>query len=247
MASKRRRTTKPAAAPRRVRRTPNWSFWIWVLAVVNVAGGLWVSPVTAPLKISLRGVAADDAAYVKSVLEDYRTTPWLRLNRYEIESRLGRVGHWESVTFEPNVFGRATVTAVPRTAVARIEGVEGLCLDETGEVYVSPVTVEAPLVKVTGESLDVSACLVGSWPREGVATTIRSMEASLPQLDYSLELDGRSVLSLEISGGATVVLGSSSQLEEKVKKLAELYSSDGGNWTQETVLNLMAPERPTIK
>ncbi len=257
MASKRRRTSKAAprstgttggrrAAPR-VRRVPNWGFWLWVIALVNVIGGLWISPITGPVKISLRGVQDQDEKFITSIVSDYRQVPWLRLNRYEIESKIGSLGHLKSVAFEPNIFGRATVTAVYREPVVRLAGTEGLCLDGTGEVYRESRPAEVPEVQVPGDSQEISGCLLGSWPRAGIVLTIKEMGRRLPQLDYSLELDAKSVLSLEVTDGPTVILGSSSALEEKIKKLAELYSNEGVAFTQSTVLNLMAPDRPTIK
>jgi hypothetical protein len=174
-------------------------------------------------------------------------TPWIRINRFEVESEILELSHIRRATFEPNLFGRATVTVEYRQPVAKIAGDQGLYVDSAGDVYVDPVGADVPEVKVPADTMTLSGCLTGSWPRSGVVTTVKEMRSSLPQLDYSLELDPKSVLSLRVVDGPQVILGSASQLEEKIKKLADLYSNEGVSFKKSTVLNLIAPERPTIK
>lgn len=250
MASKRRKTTTkraPAKRKKRAAKPVNWAAWLWVIAFANVVGGLLISPITAPVKISLRGVRVADRGHIESVLEPYLQTPWLRLDKTLIESELGRLDHVRSATFEPNVFGRATITYIYREPVAKLAIERPAYLDRDGEVYLDPQGKAVPVVRVQDDYLDVSGAVIGQWPRAGVVQSVELMEKNLPQLDYSLELDAKSVLSLDVVDGPVVVLGSSRELDAKIKKLAEIYSEPNLDLTDRTTVNLMAPERPTTK
>lgn len=251
MASKRRKTTTKRAPARRkkkrVSRPVNWAAWLWVIAFANVIGGLLVSPITAPVKISLHDVRVSDRPHVEAVLEPFLQTPWLRLDKTAIESELGNLDHVRSATFEPNVFGRATVTFLYREPVSKLAVDRPAYIDGDGEVYIDPVGKSVPLVTVQDDYLDVSGSVIGQWPRAGVVQTVELMEKNLPQLDYSLELDAKSVLSLDVVDGPVVVLGSSRDLDAKIKKLAEIYAEPDLDLTDRATVNLMAPERPTTK
>lgn len=262
MASKRRRSSSPrrstsrAAAPatrrrrKRVSRPVDWTVWLWVLVGANWVGGLYLSPITAPIKVSLLNVRSSDQEYFQKVLDEYRETPMVRLNRAEIESKLLKVDALKSVSFDPNVFGRATVTAIYRKPVARISNAGAVLIDQDGEVYMGGVeeaTLRLPVVTVPASNLDPSGCLTGQWPRRGVTQTVELMKKGLPQLDYSLEIDGKSILSLQVTDGPTVVFGTAEKLDEKVKKLAEIYANPGVKLNKGSVVNLVAPDFPTIK
>lgn len=251
MASKRRkRKSSPRSGTGGTRRRParavNWGLWLWAIALANVGGGLLFSPVTAPKKISLVGVEGRHKAHIEAVLGEYGETPWLRLNVQEIEVRLAEPDPVRRAKFEPNVFGRATVTFVYRDAVAKLDGLDDIYLDVGGDLYRDEQVSDVPMVKVEPSYLDVSATVLGHWPRAGVIETVSLMAESLPQLDYSLELDARSVLSLNITDGPTVVLGSPRELGKKIETLSAIFSQEGVALTSRTTLNLMAPERPTI-
>ena len=215
--------------------------------MVNVAGGLLVSPITAPMKIALKDVRVEDQDHVRAVLEPYGETPWLMLDTTGIAYQLESLDHVKSATFEPNVFGRATIAFDYREPVAKLAVERNAYVDSEGEVYIDPKGAVVPIVRVPRDYLDVSGTAIGRWPRSGVVTTVGSMQKSLPQLDYSLELDAQSVLFLQVVEGPLVVLGTARNLEEKIQTLAEIYKDPELDLSFGTTVNLMAPERPTIK
>src|SRR5690606_15782366 len=121
--------------------------------------------------------------------------------------------------------------------VAQLKDQEGVYVDETGQVYFDPFGREVPVVEVPESYLDVSVCVIGQWPREGIVRTVSLMQQNLPQLDYSLELDAKSVLSLQVTEGPKFVLGSSEKMDEKVKKISEAYGTEGLKLNKSTVIN----------
>lgn len=241
MASRKR---KPKAAKQS--RLPRLSFvgWLWLLALLNLIAGVMFSASTAPTRVVATGMRETDRGPVEKILSSYVKTPWSRLNVNEIRSRLSRADWVESAEFSPNIFGRATVHLTYRVPVAKLDIERPVYLDKSGSLYYDSLDYDVKKIKIPSEYMDESLTIVGDWPRSGIIDAIEELGGQLPQLDYSLELDAKSVLSLHIVDGPNVILGSPRKMDEKIKNLGKILSDPESGVDKNSRLNLMVPDRP---
>lgn len=239
-----------AARKRKRQKRKSWIFrlsgvsWLWILAVANLIAGLLFSSASAPKKVVAIGMRETDREGVSKMLSESLETPWLRLNLFQVMSKLSRPDWVESVEFSPNVFGRATLKMHYRKPVARTSVERPIYLDNRGNLYYDPLEHDVPKINLPADYYDESACISGTWPRTGVLTTVKSMKDLLPQLDYSLELDGKSVLSLQLVEGPRVILGPARNIPEKISVLARILSDESQKLNQRSTINLVSPDLP---
>lgn len=236
----------PSKRRRRKRRTIRPEAALWGLVIVQFGVGMAVSPLTAVRKVQVSGAAQQDHKRVTAVLQKLRDVPLLRLNVSSVESSLLASNAVESATMVPNIFGRAAVTLVNRTPVARI-GDSSVCLDRNGVAFL-PDDLHEPLMKVDPpqRSLLVSAGLCGPWEASKVAHLCELLKAQVPNVQGTVEVGDRGVLSFQVESGAEVVLGSSESLPQKIEKLSALLQEKPDLLKSVRQLNLTLPSSPVV-
>jgi len=219
---------------------------LWALLVVNVALGAAFSPLTAVRKLRVVGAAVSDQKRIEKEAQYLRDVPVLRLNATWVEYRLADSPETETLTFSPNMFGRAVVNVTLKSAVARIAG-SHMFLDPHGEMYWSSLEHEGlPVVYPPKSAFAPSMTLTGGWECGPTAQLCENLAAQVPNLVRKVELTDRGVISLEVDSGAEVVLGSSENLPRKIEKLKSLLDEKPGLFKSVRQLNLTSPEAPMV-
>lgn len=264
------RSTKSKSGGQKRRRKSKLTLgaWLWMLALLNLGLGMFLSPLTAPRRVSAQDVDPLDVPAMKQAAQYSKSIPWARLNTADLASRLRVADRIERVDLTANVFGRVSAKVIYRVPVARLSETIDLFLDARGDLYRDPryprlaaVTEESseeseapaqvdpqadlPDVLVPAESLSPSGAILGTWEPGAVVEVIELTRSKAPQLDYSVEVDSQSVLSLRVKDGPVVVLGSSSDLALKMEALSRIIANEEDKFKRAKVIQLTAPDRPT--
>lgn len=251
MASKTRSRKSPVRTGttrrRKAKRSADWGLIVWVLLFVNIGMGMAFSPITAPVKVMVEGARGGDMAGFEKILGETVETPWMRVDRFKVAYEMSEPTHIAKVVYEPNVFGRATLKVEYEEPVAELGEGSGMFLSKDGEVFLDELGAKAQIVQLPEDFLQTSGCVIGLWPKGGVIETIDLMDQTLPQMDYRLEVDDRSVLSLEYQDGPRVVLGTSALLKKKIEALAIIIAEEPETFEKAEEINLTAPDRPTVR
>lgn len=202
------------------------------------------SPVTAPKKVYVINLNDRDKDHITQVMQPYRQTPWLRINTRAVESGLATVPWVASAQARFNAFGRGTVALVERVPVAMLRDKPGWLIDDEGTLYQGEV--EDGLVPVTVSSLDLDLSLASGFPGKDIATVVQETAKRLPQMDYSIEVIGQSVISLGVKDGPLVELGRLDDVPTKIEALATLVADDPERFSTARTVNLSAPDMPTV-
>lgn len=236
----------PSKRRRRKRRSIRPEAALWGLVIVQLAAGLAFSPLTAVRKVQIAGATTSDHQRITSVLQKLKDVPVMRLNGSSVESALMASNAVEKATFVPNIFGRAAVKMINRTPVARV-GDSSVCLDRYGTTFVPDQLLET-LMKVDPpqRSLLVNAGLCGPWEATKVAHLCELLKAQVPNVQGTVEVGDRGVLSFQVESGAEVVLGSSESLPQKIEKLGALLQEKPDLLKSVRQLNLTLPSSPVV-
>jgi cell division protein FtsQ len=227
----------------RRQRARRWLVWRRVLAVVAlvaVVGGLvWLfffSSVLAVKGAEVRGVEVLTAGEVEDVAAVPLAVPLATVDLTAIENRVEGLAAVESAEVSRAWPDQVRIDVTERKAVAVVswEG-EWRGLDDTGVLFrtYSEQPEELPEVTMSAttpvEALAEAAAVVESLPAD-----------ILGRVDH-VEVGSIDRITLELTGGATVVWGSADESEDKARVLQALLRQKA------SVYDVTAPGRPTIK
>lgn len=241
--------------------------WLWMLAILNLVLGMFLSPLTAPRRLSATDVDPLDLPAMSQAVQYSKDIPWARLNTADMASRLRVADRIERVDLTANIFGRVAAKVVYRLPVARLSESSDMFLDSRGDVYRDPryarvegsdqetpeneppaqvdPMADLPDLTIPADLLQPSGAILATWEPGAVVEMIELTRSKAPQLDYSVEVDSQSVLSLRVKDGPVVVLGSSSDLALKLDALSRIIANEEDKFKRAKVIQLTAPDRPT--
>ncbi len=202
------------------------------------------SPVTGLRVVEVEG-GEPEVYRIKAALAPFRQTPWVRQNRARMADAILRDPRLERASIKTNVFGRAYVQIEPRNPVAAIP-TRGVLLSSTGVLYPAEEIEGLPAIQLPPGSHDVQLTLTGAWPLKSMAQVAVKGREFLGELPFSLVLDERSVISLQVSDGLQIVLGTDSQLDHKFAVLERARGDNPEQFRRTKVINVSAPDRPVF-
>ena len=222
------------------------TFWLWTLFVVNVAVGVWASPLTAVRRVRVIGAPPSAQARIEQTIQTLKGRPLVRVNWTALRYRLGLSSDVLSVSVLPNIFGRAVVKVGLRAPVAKIANSE-LFLDKTGTVFTtSNEPVGLPILQPPPRAFATNTMVVGSWECGLLAQLCQILVAQMPNVEWNVAVSDLGVISLQAESGAEVVMGSSNDLPQKVEKLKTLLEEKPDLLKRVRQLNLTSPDTPAI-
>ena len=233
-------TRKKFVRRQRARRWLVWRRVLAVLAVVALVAGLvWLvffSSVLAVKGAEVQGVEVLTASEVESAAAVPLGVPLATVDLSAIEARVEGLAAVESVEATRAWPDQVRIDVTEREAVAVVswEG-QWRGLDETGVLFRTyPEQPEGQPVVTMSASTPVEALA------EAAAVVQALPEEILAKLDH-LEVESIDRITLELTGGATVVWGSADLSEDKAAVLEVLLRQKA------KVYDVTAPGRPTIK
>lgn len=221
--------------------------WLSLALVANVAAGLAWSPATGLRRVRVVGVTPGDEQRVETHLQVARRIPALRFDPNRLESLIQARSDVESASFSQNLFGRGVLRITPRTPVARLEGTVPMWLSSTGVLYSGPAprgAKELPRLRLSAEAREANLSLAGAWDAGRIAQLCTDLRKDFAGIVWTVERDGRGVISLSNGSGARVVLGTSEALQDKVGTLRRILEMQPGILSEVRELNLTAPNNP---
>lgn len=245
-ARRKRKTTRKKTAPLRLPKLPLGPT-LWTLAVLNLIAGMLWSPLTAVTKVRVVGVPAGDRERVQTLLEDLEAVPAMRVRAVAVESRVLQEPALRTAKYRQNIFGRGLLAVESRRPVARLAGSDSVALSDDGRLFVPfSSTDHLPQLALPETALAPSASIYGSWESLRVADLCQELLRSVPEVDWTVRLDTRGVISLKGPSPGTVVLGSTRELDLKLERLEQVMQSSPGFLAQVKELNLTDPENPAM-
>lgn len=224
--------------------------WLWAAALLNIGIGLLFSTATATSTVTVSGAEPTDLPRMQRAVQGLGSVPWARLIRNQASSFLTVGNHIERVEFSTNFFGRATAKVVTKLPLARLAAESNTFLDKSGTLFhlefTEAVPKGLPTLVLDPDASEPQAALTGLWEGSAAAKAVTLLGTKVGQSDYSLAVDRQGVISLQLAGGAKVVLGSSSQLDQKIETLRKIVSTQEQEFARAKVLDLSAPDRPVI-
>lgn len=249
MASARRRaSTRTAARSRAPRRPIAAGPVLWFLCFANLTLGLGLSSITAAYRVRVVGAPPDDRERIERHLQALRGIPCLRSDRRLIESLVQAGDEVARADFSQNVFGRGVLQIKSRRAVARLDVERPTALSEDGVVFATRTDLSGlPLVKIGGLAKAPNLAIAGAWESGSVAGLCADLAAKWPKTRWMVEVDNIGVLSLYRGSGAMVVLGSSDDLAEKLKRLEKIMEESPSLMDRVRRIDLTSPKNPVYE
>lgn len=230
---------------RRKRKKLNIRPILWILLVLNIAVGLFYSPITAVARVSVVGVPPGDQARVEGVLQSIVGIPCIRVNAAAVEEAIMKRPDVIKATLGRNIFGNGKLTVTYSPPVALVQGTKNLVLTQSGVMCVIPhPPANLPSLQLFAGATNSFVGLCSNWEMAQVAEVCKRAENSglVKDLSITVNLGG----SVCLNSGATgrVVLGNPDGLDEKFDKLREVLAVQPDLLSQGRQLNLVAASKP---
>jgi cell division septal protein FtsQ len=233
---------------KKLKRPVNWAVPLWFAFGVSLAAGMWFSPLTAPRKVRVSGVLAEDEATVRQALQSISDTPWLRVNRHSLEEKVRLTADISAASFEGNVFGRGVLKVKYHEPAAIVDGPVPALLSTEGDIYAGkhkPAGLAHVQLPPDGDG--PWSLLTNPLSARDVARLALDLKSRFPDTLWTINIDARSVIILSPSKGPRVELGTSERLEEKIDGLAKILSTRPDIVRSASLIVLTAPDQPVYK
>jgi cell division septal protein FtsQ len=229
----------------------------WLLLGSVLTLSIWLSPVTQPANLQLRGVPAEGQAELKSLLESRWHTPFAVNTGYgTLQRTLTQVAWIQNAQITPKMDGNLSGIVVPRTAVAKVMTPDKVFwLDENGYAFIPPNPKEHRQVKTI--RMDYSpAALYGTpveeEPLQRVLVCLQKIKTQNLFQKVVFDINLAREICLNISGLSTghvlqVRLGDASDVVEQFEVMKQLFRQKPQLLAQCEYLDLQCPTAPAIK
>jgi len=201
------------------------------------------------------GANSSQVPEIEKRLQVFRMVPWVQQSRASMATAILADNRIESASVVSNIFGRGKVVVTNRVPVAKVfrEIKEGQTppnwetyLDKSGVLYRGNSSEEVvPQLKLPTSTSQVNLAIGAAWPLPSVAKVVTRVSTVLSELPSTLVLDDQSVLSLEITAGPKIILGTDDDLDRKFEVLQRAFRDDADRMKRVKVVNVSAPDRPT--
>ncbi len=231
---------------RRKRREIQWRPVLWMAVALNSLLGICFSPITAAAKVRVVGCPESEKARIVQSLQALSGVPAAFSNRAQVEAEALSGDAVETANFKQNLFGRGLLTIQPKRPVAQVFAKTPMALSSTGSVYGLAESIKLPLLVLPGDALTPSLTLGGAWDCQRIAMICSRLDKDFPQIDWTVKIDPRGIVSLYSSATNKVVLGSTDRFNEKLDQLAKALQAQPDLLARVRELNLTVPESPAI-
>jgi hypothetical protein len=183
-----------------------------------------------------------DRNRITGILQCLRDVPAMRVNAYDIESRILRLPEARSAELARNVFRRAVLSVSYNVPVAGVLGNPSVALSTEGILYhAARLPAGLPHIKIPASASAPHLALCLGWDGRSLAYVCEKAHGIEDMENATVEVDSRGALCLNSGIGARIVLGPAERLDEKLEKLAEILHERPGILRQVTELNLISP------
>lgn len=248
---------KPAAKKpvqrRVVRRRPSrpipWAPLLWGGFAASTIFGLLYSPITAPTKVRVEGAGESDEKEIQAILASMEGVPALQVNRPAIEQRMCLRGQIVNASLSVNIFGRGLVKVKNETPVGRIQSKSQLAMNSDGMVYAcDDIPQNLPMVKLPSDAGLPSSSICATWEMQSTGRLCEDITRYLgTDLPWTVSIDTRSYIQLRSGNTAIVKLGSTNNLDKKLKLLADALDGNQELLKKAHEINLMSVNNPRYK
>lgn len=259
MASRNRSKSQKARSTGRKRKsgpTLSVSGFLWILAIVSLGSGLGFSQATGLRSVKVVGGTADQVQGIEKRLQPWAKIPWVRQNRFAMETAVLADNRLASAEVVSNIFGRGDVTVVARTPVGRIvpdvkEGevpISGIYLDETGFLYRDgwSESFSGVGIQVPSGVRELHLGVAPVWSTSSLAEICGKSRDLWSEAGLTVVLDERSVLSLVMADGPRIILGTEIYLDQKFLVLERAFRDENAKMMRTKLINVSAPDRPVF-
>lgn len=187
-----------------------------------------------------------DRAAITEALESLKGTPALQVNHAKLANRLLLRDQIDRVELSLNLFGRGRLRVVHRIPVARLAGPEpGMALSREGVVFRSDAVMDdLPLLTPPASAWKFGASVADSWECLAAASLAESVRGTLPPEPWRIQVDQRSTVSLSLPGKAVVRLGSTSDMDAKLRAFLDALNANPELMQKAREINFSAPSNP---
>jgi hypothetical protein len=224
----------------------DWPVVLWGSLAINVGWGLYASPMTAPVKVRVLGATVADQAKVTEILQELEATPAGLVNRRSVESRTLATGRFDQSRLQLNIFGRGVLHLTARAPIANIEG-RNLAIDKNGVLFPDVPNPKLPTITPPPEAFSVQASLQAPWESNAAARLVLLLRSTFPERPWTIQIDARGSAVLKSTERARVIVGSTHDLDKKVKLLAEALTRKPRILDQVSELNVSGGNVPVVK
>lgn len=249
--SAKRRGAPPNKAParkaraRRPRRRLLWGRILVLLCLINLSAGYYYSPVTGLRTVTVTGAHAWQLPLIEEELQLMLNQPFPQAPQSLVESRILQDSSLRSARLRRNIFGRGELSLVNNVPVARKDGDTSLLLSTQGTWFVWPEPpVDLPIVELPREGRLVQGTLAGPVPIREIAELAQTLATYGWKEGWRITFDLRGMIFLMTPEGCEVQLGSTEELNLKVRALAEAVRLRPDLFQQVRVINLVSPDNP---
>lgn len=212
--------------------------------IVVLVTGLIYSPLTSLSRATLVGVHPADRSQVEQILGALRGIPWIQVNNRWVETRAQRIPAVDHAQYSQNIFGRSRLTFVYRVPVARVKANAPTGMDARGVIFrTDEVSTDIPLVVPPPASRAIYLGISGGFAAGRVADLAVKAKAMAPSDKITIWFNGEGALCLNLGEGL-VILGSTEELDRKLRALKEIQEQQPNILSRLEVLNLTEPSHP---
>lgn len=220
--------------------------------VLNLlAGALW-SPLTSLSKVRVIGAEKFDEARLRRMLEDRQGVPAFMVSPRGVEGQALESLEIEDANFSRNIFGRGELRLASRIPVAQVERFgenlpTSLALSENGFLYFSRQNLAGlPSVSLLPGQDAASLGIATAVPFVQLSTLCQKTPKEIDLSKCSaLYKPGRGLCLNIKESQKLIVLGTTDNLDAKLKALVNLLALGPQSLEQSDEINLMAPEHPS--
>lgn len=248
MASKRKPKSKPRAkAPRRSGRAYRPHGFFAVGLVVNVAAGLFFSPMTAITRVRVLGAEPFDRPRLEGLLTAYAGKPVASITPRVVESGVEEAPEVRDVDFTRNWFGRAQLKITYRKPVAKISGTKALYLSDEGVTYTSRQRIPPlPSAELPESANSAALTYAIEAPLQPLGELCAHIPAPIDTTSVTALYHPEKGLCLNTGeSSALVIFGPAENLDEKIAGLSKILQDNPNILRENLELNLIVPERAT--
>lgn len=221
--------------------------WLWVAFFVHLYIAIYYSPLTAAKIVRVTGSEPGDAESIAKILNQVKGIPAMQVRTLKVESEIQLLDAVLTSEYTQNLFGRGLLKVTSKVPVARIVDRPDLALDQNGGLFTSPESGESLVSVVMPEvTVQPTGLVMCGYPRQKIAQLCGLLKNKFKDTAYTLEVSDRGVISLRVPDRATIILGSSDALEEKLQKLREMLDSDPDLYSRNSEVNLTSPNSPMV-
>ncbi|MFM7044260.1 MAG: cell division protein FtsQ/DivIB, partial [Ilumatobacteraceae bacterium] len=195
---------------------------VGLVVMLLVAVGVVASPMFGVTDVRVNGAVYTDAAALDAIIADLEGDPVLLVDTGDIETALAALPWVERVRVDSQFPHTVVIDIRERRALATFRGGDGRwrVIDVQGRVLDVLDGQPVAYMPITGSHPDTARGQFAGAPYSSAATLVQVLPAEVRAITQSVGLDAvTGTLTMELSGGVAVRLGSADDLDDKLARL----------------------------